>query len=126
MYRMKDQIDPLYTIFEQHLYNFQDSDSDRKTFIVNIVKEYLTHLAKLNIVIPKSLENSVLEELADQVNSMLVKKIYGCLTIEDFQKKSSVPARKQASRRYSKLKKTAENVKSSPRRSVRTARASGE
>ncbi len=122
---MKDQIDPLYTIFEQHLYNFQDSDSDRKTFIVNIVKDYLNHLSKLNIVIPKSLEASVLEELADQVNTMLVKKIYGCLTIEDFQKKASVPARKQANRRYSRLKKTEENVKNSPRRSTRTARASG-
>jgi hypothetical protein len=126
MYRMKDQIDPLYTIFEQHLYNFQDSDSDRKTFIVNIVKEYMTHLAKLNIVIPKSLEASVLEELADQVNSMLVKKIYGCLTIEDFQKKAPSPARKQASRRYSQMKKSADNVKKSPRRTTRTARASGE
>lgn len=125
MYRMKDQIDPLYTIFEQHLYNFQDSDSDRKTFIVNIVKDYLNHLSKMNIVIPKSLEASVLEELADQVNSMLVKKIYGCLTIEDFQKKASAPARKQAKRRYSQLKKSAENVKNSPRRVPRAARASG-
>jgi len=122
---MKDQIDPLYTIFEQHLYNFQDSDSDRKTFIVNIVKEYLTHLTKLNIVIPKSLEASVLEELADQVNTMLVKKIYGCLTIEDFQKKASTPARKQASRRYSRLKKTADTVKNTSRRTARPARASG-
>ncbi|MFL5811951.1 MAG: hypothetical protein ACJ763_00105 [Bdellovibrionia bacterium] len=122
---MKDQIDPLYTIFEQHLYNFQDSDSDRKTFIVNIVKDYVNHLSKMNIMIPKSLENSVLEELADQVNTMLVKKIYGCLTIEDFQRKASPPARKQAKRRYSQLKKSADTVKSSPRRSARTARASG-
>jgi hypothetical protein len=102
---MKNQIDPLYTIFEQHLYNFQDSDSDRKTFVANIVREYVNHLAKLNIVIPKSLEASVIEELTDQVNSMLVKKIYGCLTIEDFQKKAAAPARKQAKQRYSRLKK---------------------
>jgi hypothetical protein len=119
MYRMKDQIDPLYTIFEQHLYNFQDSDSDRKTFITNIVRDYLIHLNKLNIVIPKSLEASVLEELADQVNTMLVKKIYGFLTIGDFQKKAQAPARKQANRRYSKLKQAEKGVKKAPRRPTR-------
>jgi hypothetical protein len=119
---MKDQIDPLYTIFEQHLYNFQDSDSDRKTFIVNIVKDYVSHLTKLNIVIPKSLEASVMEELCHQVNTMLVKKIYGCLTIADFQKKATAPARKQARQRYTRLQKSADSAKArkpAPRRATR-------
>ena len=122
---MKDQIDPLYTIFEQHLYNFQDSDSDRKTFIINIVKDYVSHLTKLNIVIPKSLEASVMEELADQVNTMLIKKIYGCLTIADFQKKASAPARKQARQRYSRMRKAAENAKGRKPAARRSTRATG-
>src|SRR4051812_34488625 len=29
-------IDPLYVIFEQHLFNFQDPDLDRKTFVGNV------------------------------------------------------------------------------------------
>jgi hypothetical protein len=99
------QIDPLYTIFEQHLCNFQDSDIDRKTFIGNVVKEYFTYLRKLNILVPKSLETAVFEELATQVNTMLVKKIYGCLTIQDYQKQI-VPATKRNVRsRYTKLRK---------------------
>ena len=97
------QVDPLYTIFEQHLYNFQDSDSDRKTFIGNIVLEYLSFLRKRNISIPRSLEGSIIEELAGQVNTMLVKKIYGCLTIEDYQKRIPSATKRKVKARYSRL-----------------------
>ncbi|MCM2276508.1 MAG: hypothetical protein NDJ89_00335 [Oligoflexia bacterium] len=101
----RDQIDPLYVIFEQHLYNFQDSDTDRKTFIGNIVLEYFSYLRKMNIVIPKSLEGPVFEELASQVSTMLVKKIYGCVSIQDYQKQIPQPLRKKARTRYARLKK---------------------
>jgi hypothetical protein len=97
------QIDPLYTIFEQHLYNFQDSDADRKTFIGNIINEYLTYLRRNKIVIPRSLESQIVEELAKQVNSFLVKKIYGFLTIEDYQKKVPVVIKRKARDKYGKL-----------------------
>jgi hypothetical protein len=100
-----EQLDPLYVIFEQQLYNFQDPDVDRKTFIGNVIQEYISHLRKLNISIPKSLEGPVVDELAAQVNTMLVKKIYGCLTIADYRKGVTPPARKKSSARYSVLNK---------------------
>lgn len=104
----KNQADPLYVIFEQHLYNFQDSDADRKTFISNIVKDYIAYLRKGNIVIPVPLEWAVQEELATQVSSMLMKKIYGCMTIEEYTRAQPVAKRKTATKRYSKLtRKTA-------------------
>lgn len=78
------QGDPLYKIFEQHLFNFQDSDTDRKTFIENVVKEYFIFLRKMNIVVPKSLESTVFEELCAQVNTMLTKRIYGLSKIQDY------------------------------------------
>jgi len=78
------QVDPLYVIFEQHLFNFSDSDSDRKTFITNVVNDYISYLRKNNIIVPKSLEQPIIEELGTQVNTMLVKKIYGCLSITDY------------------------------------------
>ena len=102
---MKTELDPLYVIFEQHLYNFQESDSDRKTFIGNIVHDYLTYLRKMNIVIPKSLEHAIVEELAGQVNTMLVKKIYGCLSIDEYRKGSSTTLKKKARARYNRLAK---------------------
>ena len=102
------QMDPLYVIFEQHLYNFQDSHLDRKTFIGNVLREYITYLRRLNIAVPKSLEEPILEELAHQIQSLLVKKIYGFLTIEDYQNKASVPVKRRAKARYKKLTRQAE------------------
>ncbi|NDD92183.1 hypothetical protein EBZ37_08870 [bacterium] len=98
-----DKIDPLYVIFEQHLYNFQDSDSDRKTFIYGIVSEYLLFLRQKNIAVPKSLEAAISEELAEQVNTMLTKKIYGCLSIEDFQKDIPKTRKKRVRQRYQRM-----------------------
>jgi len=77
-------LDPLYIIFEQHLFNFADPDSDRKTFIAQVVSDYIGYLRKNNIIVPKSLEQPIVEELGTQVNTMLVKKIYGCLTVNEF------------------------------------------
>ena len=76
--------DPLFVIFEQHLLNFQDPEIDRKTFIAKVVDEYLGMLRQKNITVPKSLEQPIVEELATQVNAMLVKRIYGSSTIAEF------------------------------------------
>jgi len=98
-------LDPLYVIFEQHLYNFQDSDADRKTFIGNIVRDYFHYLRKMNITVPKSLEQPIVEELFAQVSAMLVKKIYGCLSIQEYQKKVPSTAKRRVKARYQKLAK---------------------
>lgn len=115
------KIDPLYTIFEQHLYNFQDSEQDRKSFIGNVLRDYVRYLNKLNIMIPKSLEASVFEELAIQVNTMLTKKIYGCLTLDDYRRKAPAPAKRRAKNRYSELDRGVKN--STQRRSDKAQRA---
>jgi hypothetical protein len=101
------QLDPLYVIFEQHLYNFQDSDSDRSTFISNIVRDYISYLRRLNITVPRSLEQSICEELFTQVNTMLVKKIYGCLSIQDYQKNLTPSVKRKVETRYLRLAKKA-------------------
>ncbi len=100
---MRSQTDPLYIIFEQHLCNFQDPEIDRKTFIAHIVSEYLTYLRKKNITVPRALEQLVIEELANQVNGMLVKRIYGSLTVQEFQKQVPTKQRRKARSRYNKI-----------------------
>jgi hypothetical protein len=82
------KIDPLYTIFEQHLFNFQDPNADRKSFIDAIVKEYLGKTRRMGLSVPQEWEENIFEELCFQVNTMLVKKIYGCLTINEFTEKT--------------------------------------
>ncbi len=92
-------VDPLYVIFEQHLFNFADPDSDRKTFIAQVVSDYISYLRKNNIIVPKSLEQPIVEELGTQVNTMLVRKIYGCLTVNQFADSTSSSARGQTKKR---------------------------
>lgn len=99
----KETTDPLYTIFEQHLFNFNDPEIDRKTFIANVVVDYLGFLRKKNVIVPRSLEGAIIEELGTQVNAMLVKKIYGCLTIKDFRKGIPSLSKRRAKKRYSRL-----------------------
>ncbi len=99
----EDQIDPLYVIFEQHLFSFSDPEVDRKTFVAHVVVEYLNFLRKKSVTVPRSLEGAIIEEIGSQVNTMLVKKIYGCLSIRDFQRGIPPQVRKRARKRYTKL-----------------------
>lgn len=99
-------IDPLYVIFEQHLFNFADPDSDRKTFIAHVVSDYIGYLRKNNIIVPKSLEQPIVEELGAQVNTMLVKKIYGCLTVNEFADPVGAATRAAKKRAKTRVSKT--------------------
>jgi hypothetical protein len=99
------QFDPLYVIFDQHLCNFADPEIDRKTFVGNVIQDYLSHLRKNSIVVPRELEAAVIEELSAQVSTMLVKKIYGCLSLKDFQEAVPSAAKRKAKSQYARLKK---------------------
>lgn len=116
-------LDPLYVIFEQHLFNFQDPDVDRKSLIHAIVQDYLGYLRKQNITVPKSLEQPIVEELSAQVNTMLVKKIYGCLSVQEFQLKSDTKIKRRAKSRYSSIKSKSVDSKAVPRSRSRTRSA---
>ena len=95
----------MFVIFEQHLYNFQEHDIDRKTFIGNVIKDYFVYLRKMKVTVPKSLEEPIIEELALQVNTMLVKKIYGCVSIGEFKKKVKPTVKRKARTSYQRLTK---------------------
>lgn len=95
--------DPLYIIFEQHLYHFEADHRDTSVFIDRVLTDYLYYLRKKNITIPKSLEKPIQDELSTQIQIMLVKKIYGCLTLADYQKKVPHREKKKVKSHYSKL-----------------------
>ncbi len=104
-----NQVDPLYVIFEQHLYNFQDSEQDRKTFICNVVAEYIGYLRKNNLAVPRALEQHIVEELYEQVKVMMLKKIYGCATIDDYRKTVPAKRKREARTKYTRVvRKSAE------------------
>jgi DNA-binding transcriptional regulator YhcF (GntR family) len=127
---IKSKIDPLYSIFEQHLFNFQDPNADRKTFLDAIVKDYISQMRKMGLSVPSEWEEHIFEELFFQVNTMLVKKIYGCLTINEFietkktSKDKKVAAtfnsqKKKAKARYQELTTTADQMASDTTQKVR-------
>lgn len=78
------KLDALYTIFEKHLYDFEDNEESEQKFIDNIVNDYLRFLTTQNVVMPRRWQHQIIEELRDQVRKMLVKKMYGCLSIQEF------------------------------------------
>ena len=106
--------DPLFIIFEKHLYDF-NYDS-RELFVKGVVDEYIAHLVRQKTVIPPSWKQHLEKTIADEVSDMLVRKLYGCLTVEEFrnkidetqaaepEKKEEILTEKQEARkRYQKL-----------------------
>lgn len=108
-------VDPLYIIFEKHLYQIASPETDRAEFISAIVQDYLTFLRKRKVLIPKPLEASIIEELGAQVNTMLVKKIYGFVSINEFVHRAPLTAKKRSKSRYRALGK-ARAVPKKPKR----------
>lgn len=102
------KLDPLYTIFEKHLYDFQASEENELELIDKIVNDYLKFLAENKVTVPRKWQASIVEELRDQVRQMLVKKAYGALSVTEFvlgerRKKDFAGRRKRARKRYSGL-----------------------
>ena len=100
--------DPLFIIFEKHLYDF--NYESREIFLKAVVDDYIAHLVRQKIVIPPAWKLLLEKTLGEEVSDMLVRKLYGCLTVEEFKEKKAVEnkeeilaTRKEARRRYQKL-----------------------
>ena len=97
------KLDALFTILEKHLYDFDDDTENETEFVDKIVNDYIRFLTESNVVIPRKYRNQITEELRNQVRNMLVKKMYGCLSIEEYVRKdpNAREKRKQARKKYS-------------------------
>jgi hypothetical protein len=98
--------DPLFVIFEKHLYDF-NYDS-REVFIKSVVDDYMSHLTTQKVLIPPGWRGHLERTLSEEVSDMLVRRLYGCLTVEEFKLKPEhkdeiTLARREARKRYQKL-----------------------
>ena len=99
--------DPLYIIFEKHLYDF--NYESRELFLKGVVDEYIAHLVRQQVVIPPAWKTHLDKTITEEVSDMLVRKLYGCLTVEEFQAKQEedpqalVTEQTEARKRYQKL-----------------------
>ena len=87
--KMKSEhIDPLVIIFEKYVYDFPSESLDE--FIETIVNEYLNFLGAQNVVVPEKNRSSLLKDLVDEVYDMYIKKVHGCLNLNDYQRANRV------------------------------------
>lgn len=104
---MKNQharhFDPLFIIFEKHLYEYPHEDLD--LFIATVVNEYIDYLRTHQVLIPEKTYSFLMKDLADEVYDMFVKKVHGCLNLKDFKNNGQVTRleKRQAQDRYFKL-----------------------
>ena len=89
------KLDALYTIFEKHLYNFENENDSEEALIANIVEDYLEFLVANKIAVPQRWCAQIADELKEQVRKMLLKKIYGCFSLDDYRKNAGATAKKK-------------------------------
>ena len=100
--------DPLFIIFEKHLYDF--NYENRELFLKAVVDDYLAHLSRQQVMVPPTWKLHLEKTIGEEVSDMLVRRLYGCLNVEEFKAKQTaenkdevLTARKEARRRYQKL-----------------------
>ena len=69
-------LDPLYQLFEFHLFN--RSYEDTTAFTKEIAEEYLVYLDSGPAHVPFHSRSTILKDLESEAQEMLVKKMYGC------------------------------------------------
>ena len=83
---MSSRKDPLFKIFEQHLFNAMVEDENSADFVGRVVQEYMKTLTALGTV-PHAHRETLSEDLREEVMEMLRKKTYGHFSLAEFRKK---------------------------------------
>ena len=79
----KKNLDPLYQLFEHNL--LHRSYEDSSAFTKEVAEEYMTYLHSTLAHIPYHVRTNVLEDLVQEAQELLVKKMYGCVKATDYQ-----------------------------------------
>jgi hypothetical protein len=83
-------IDPLFQLFEKHL--LTRSYDDAAAFTKQLAKDYLAYLDSTPAHVPMHLRTSVLEDLEHECHELLVKKMYGVVSVTDYTNRGKVIA----------------------------------
>ena len=83
--------DPLYNIFEQHLYNALVENETTDDFLDRVVNAYMTALTA-DAMIPQEHRPTVEVDLREEVLEMLRKKTYGHYNLTEFRRSQAAAA----------------------------------
>lgn len=86
--------DPLYAIFEHHLFNSLLKEESPEKLIDQVVDDFLNQLRSMG-QIPANVMQSFMVDLKEEVTEMYRKKTYGHGTIYSFQEEVNLQRRNQ-------------------------------
>jgi hypothetical protein len=97
---MDPNVDLLYSIFEQYLFNALVEDETTEDFLTRVVREYVARLShKGKGTIPREFAQSIETDLREEVLEMFRMKTYGHYNLADFRKAhAAVPQKTKAPR----------------------------
>lgn len=83
---MRFRHDPLYSIFEQHLFTALAEEETTDEFLNRVVADYLNRLTASGTLIPHDHIATIETDLREEVLEMLRKKTYGHFNLSEFRK----------------------------------------
>jgi hypothetical protein len=86
------KLDPLYSIFEQHLFTALVEGETTDDLLVRVVTDYVGHLKASGTVIPHSHLSTLESDLREEVLEMFRKKTYGHFDLTSYRKANGAEA----------------------------------
>ena len=77
------RLDPLFQLFEHYL--FKRSYEDLSAFTKEVAEEYLAYLDSTPAHVPYHTRSTLIKDLESETHEMLVKRMYGCMKVSDYQ-----------------------------------------
>lgn len=83
---MSHNADPLFKIFEKHLFNALVEDESTDTFLERVVNDYINRLVSLGTIIIQEHRPTIETDLKEEVLEMYRKKTYGHYSLGAFRR----------------------------------------
>lgn len=90
---MQRNADPLYMIFEQHLFNALVEAEETEAFLARVVGDYLGRVSQMGAIIPRDQREAIETDLKEEVLAMLRKKTYGHFDLNAYRQAKGIEVR---------------------------------
>lgn len=88
MFKIGKNLDPLFVLFEHHLATRSHENSE--AFTKRVAEQYMAYLDSTPAHVPFHVRSHLLEDLTQETQSLLIKKMYGCVRSQDYSNMGNV------------------------------------